>query len=213
MTLGMQAINVTVQSAPDVLGSILNAGVVLIAALIGLAGLRWVNARERKDRGSEHAAETAEQGETQSRLALERLMAVIGNRVLELDAWLSEPKNVALNDHGVIVHSERKDRTKTIGGPLDVEMQMTADLAAMASSPGDRAGALALAEVLFHFKRALTTWQIRKLGEVVGDIRKWKTGELSESVFLAALEAMQKEIVAGEKYRMEPGPDHVRPLG
>jgi len=211
MTLGVQAINVTVQSAPDVLGSILNAGVVLVAALIGLAGLWWVNTRERKDRRSEHAAEIAEQGEMQSRLALERLMAVIGNRALELDAWLSEPTMVARNEHGVVIHSEGKDRNKTIGGPLDVEIQTTADLAAMASSPGDRAGALALAELLFHFKRALTTWQIKKLGEVVGDIRKWKTGELSETDFLAELDAMKREIVAGEAHRMETGPDHVKP--
>jgi hypothetical protein len=212
MTPGVQAINVTVQSAPDVLGSILNAGVVLVAALIGLAGLWWVNTRERKDRRFEHAAEVAEQGEIQSRLALERLMAVIGNRVLELDVWLSEPTMVARNERGVVVHAEPRNRDKTISGPLDVEMQTAADLAAMASSPGDRAGALALAELLFHFKRALTIWQIRKLGEVVGDIRKWKTGDLSESDFLAELDSMKKDIVAGEKYRMETGPDHVKPL-
>ena len=139
-------------------------------------------------------------------------MAVIGNRVLELDAWLSEPTVVARNEHRVVIHSVEKDRNKTVSGPLDVEIQTTADLAAMASSPGDRAGALALAELLFHFKRALTTWQIRKLGEVVGDIRKWKTGELSESEFLAELDSMKKDIFAGEKYRMETGPDHVRPL-
>ena len=212
MTLGVQAINVTAQSAPDVLGSMLNTGVVLLAALIGLAGLWWVNTRERKDRRFEHAAEVAERGEIQSRLALERLMAVIGSRALELHAWLGEPILVSRNDAGAIIHTELRDLAKTISGPLDVELQTAADLAAMASSPGDRAGALALAELLFHFKRALTTWQIRKLGEVVGDIRKWKTGVLSESDFVAGLDAMKQEIEAGEVHRMETGPDHVKPL-
>jgi hypothetical protein len=210
MLITATAVQVTV--APDLWAALLNAIVVLIAALIGLLGLRWVNERDRRARKVESLERAADERSVRSQLALERLMSVIGARALELSRWLAEPGFAGYNAEGKLVYAEPKDANKTIGGPLDVEMQTAADIAAMSASSADQAGALEVAEVLYHFKRTLVRWQVAKLGEVVGDIRKWKTGALSEQEFIADLRAMKTQIEEGEAYRAQTCPDHVPPL-
>jgi len=190
-------ISVTVQTAPDILGIFLNATAVLVAALIGLGGLLLVNKYERKQKRQDR-----------SDLAFEHLMSVIGSRAQELHAWLNSPATQGFDKNGIVVY-EQRDQNKTTGGPLDVELQTAADVTAAASTQVDRPVAIAVADVLYHFKRALTSWQVRNLGEVVGNIRKWRSGELSERDFIVWTEELKKKIEAGEEHRARPGPDHV----
>ncbi|MDI2099562.1 hypothetical protein [Ruicaihuangia caeni] len=168
--------------------ALLNAGVVLLAALIGVAGLLLANQVEQWRRQ-----------QAESDLAFVHLMHAIGAHALRCEAWLSEPSYSRNLQDGSITSVFPKDRNTTFGGPIDVELQTTVDIAVLEATKRDRAVALQLAETLFHFKRARTAWQIGRFGEIVGDIRKWKTGDMSERDFVDKLRGMQLAIQAQEE--------------
>jgi hypothetical protein len=177
--------------SPEWIDPLLNAGVVLVAAIVGVLGLLWTNGLERRRRRQDS-----------SDLAFSKLMIAIGNHAIRSAQWMDEPAP-GRNLSDIEDRYPGKNRGTTAGGPLDVDLQTAADVTVMEASKRDRPVALQLAETLFHFKRALVSWQIARMGEVVGDIRKWKTGEIKAGTIIEKLKALKGQIEEAELARAE----------
>jgi hypothetical protein len=174
---------ITVIEQSDPTQTILNTAAVLVAALIGVGALALVQLLQR------HA-----QRVDASDLAIEALMAALSERATALSEYMNSPVRDAV--HQVVV--ARTPNKDTRGGPADIAVQTQADVTLMKATKKRRAVLKAVAETLFHFKRALVTWQVSRLGEVVGDLRKWQTGDLSDSEMIEAMKLMKQQIESSE---------------
>ena len=148
------------------------------AAVVGVLGLLLVLRCESAERYRERVDR-----------AFAEVVTALGRRALELDAWTSA--NPSLNDtigQQIAVSELRESRRRSPGGPLDADLQTAAEVACLtARGRKDRPSAHALAEATFALKRALPSWQIQRAGRIAHDIRRWRSGEISSTTFIAQM--------------------------
>lgn len=157
----------------------------LCAALIGVGGLAIVLVVERHERSSARLGE-----------ALARVIESLGERAMDLDAWLATERVVARDMRGA-PRSLALPPRDAVGGPLDARLQVSIDAAWMlARKNSDRVAMKALGDATYNMKFALISWQIPHLGQVAGLIRKWRTGEMDCERLCIELENISKQALA-----------------
>ncbi|WP_166870292.1 hypothetical protein [Salinibacterium sp. ZJ450] len=173
-------------AAVTVTGALLGVVGTLVAAGIALGGLLWTFRHERRERAEERFDR-----------ALQALMEALGRRAEQLDEWVSTPSHTR-NMRGEISTSWPKSRDRS-GGPLDADVQTAADVAHMLARGDDQVQALAtVAETIYMLKRGRIGWQIGTCGQIVGDIRKWRSGKLSTQAFHDQMKELTATALAHE---------------
>jgi hypothetical protein len=162
--------------SPDWLGTGLSLLATLVAAGIALGGLLWVFRHERRERADERFD-----------TAVAELMRAIGDGAEAQAAWL----DIKVAASGV---TPELIRNTVYGGPLHTGVNTAADIAWMQARTPDRLAAMkAVADATYSMGLALTIWSITKSGELVADIRKWRTGELTQSAFIEKMNLLHQQ--------------------
>jgi hypothetical protein len=153
----------------------------IVAALIGVIGLVVTLVWQSRER---------ERATFESALA--DVMRGLSARHIDLDAWLLETVDVGMRIP-MRVHTP-----EAAGGPSDAPMQALVDAAYMLAPKADRPAMQALADTTFHLKRARISFQQLQLGRLIADIRLWRTGAVSRSKFIAAMQEVKRRTIAIE---------------
>ena len=140
--------------------------------VLGIAGVLFLEQRERY--------------RSKFDAALSGALHALGDRAIELSVWLETAGVIAIPSSGRI--ARLKDRNDVTGGPDDARMQTAIDVAWMMARRGDLKVKRALGDVTYDLKLARTVWQVHVLGEIVGHVRKWRTGEHSPADVIRELE-------------------------
>lgn len=72
----------------------------------------------------------------------------------------------------------------TVGGPPIHDLQSSVEIAWMTARGADLVPLQALGDLTFNLPLGGVTWVKPRLGEWGGDIRKWRTGEMSSETFI-----------------------------
>lgn len=154
-------------------------GGTIVAAFVGVGGLLIVLGVERSGRYIERVD-----------AALSEVIAALGRRATELDAYTSEMFSLNDSVHQQAMVSQRRDaRRSSPGGPLDADLQAAAEVACLtATRRGDRAPVEALAAATYDLKQAASHWQMERAGRIAADVRRWRTGELNSRVFITRMQ-------------------------
>lgn len=118
--------------------------------------------------------------------ALVDVMRALKQRHDEIVAWKTSQSSVVLrSDNGQTVMVGPGEQP---GGPSNSNLQTFVDIAMMRAPSDYDAEVQALAAATFDMQLGRTDWQARVVGEFVGDIRKWRTYEITGEQFIAAME-------------------------
>jgi hypothetical protein len=159
-----QAVATAIGSGVGVLGT-------LVAAGIGVLGLFLVLRNEQQERYRSRLDE-----------ALSSAMVTFAERSEALTAWLDEPGRYA----------PRRNASDITGGPGDAHMQSVVDIAYMAARGKDLLVLAAIADATFAMKLGRTRWQEGEFGSVAGDIRKWRTKQITDEECIQLMRAREK---------------------
>lgn len=171
----------------------------LLAAGVSLGGLYWVFRHERNERADERFD-----------AAVADLMRAVGGRATELQVWLSEQtgRTQKLNSEWTFA-----ERDEVWGGPMSTTVNTAADIAVMhARSPARLAAMNAVARTTYIMGFARTVWVIAKSGELVADLRRWRTGELTQGAFLEKMNTLYGQAADSAENSPKPIADEPGPL-
>jgi hypothetical protein len=148
----------------------------LLAASIGVVGLWVVLTREQAERRRARMDE-----------ALADVMRALGARSADLDEWLDRDIGMAGTFRITL-----RGMPDLVGGPTDAPMQTAIDIAWMNARGPERVVLSAIGTATFSLKLGRVTWQQAIVGEIVGDIRKWRTGEFTDAQMIESMQAIEK---------------------
>ena len=122
--------------------------------------------------------------------ALAEVMAALQRRHSQLDRWIREATPLT---HREPRGQRMVEPSEQIRGPSDSDLQTAVDIAVMRSTVGTKGVMDALLTCTFALKQGRVGWQGAVTGEIAGDIRKWRTEELTSEQFIDEMTRLQRQ--------------------
>jgi hypothetical protein len=164
---------------PLYVAALIGAAGAVIAAAIGVFGIRSVLRAEQRERQAARFVDS-----------LAGIMRAVGNYSVEMNAWMDVSQGP---------YSRRNFAKVTAGGPVDAGVQTAIDIATMtARTDEERSALFAIRQATNALKRGYMGSRLSALGQITGDIRGWQQGTMPHARLIQDMTELVKTAATEE---------------